>query len=322
MDGIIEERRRGGAFESIYDFVERVPMSGLNRRVFESLALAGAFDCFEGIKREDYLEKNNRDETFAENLLRYGNAFQQASQRAEASLFGMTDPGLNTSGRPAVKPGLEWIPAVRLEKEKELVGMYLSANPLDPFYVELTHALTPLSELENHISDGAELCIGGMVVDFEKKLTKKGSFFGIMKVEDFMGTYELRLFGEDFKLYSSFGTAGSAIYAKLAWHKGYNGDLRMKIVDMQWLGDMQGRLLHQLTIDVVPTMLNADFMGTIKECVKNDTADGEIGKVNWAFRVFDAESNRVIRLDAGRKMPLTRKLLETLDEMELDYRVS
>ena len=66
---------------------------------------------------------------------------------------GETDPGLNTSGRPAVKPGIEWIPAVRLEKEKELVGMYLSANPLDPFYVELTQALTPLSELENHIAE-------------------------------------------------------------------------------------------------------------------------------------------------------------------------
>ena len=163
-------------------------MGGLNRRVFEALALAGAFDCFEGIKREDYLEKNSKDETFAENLLRYGYAFQQASQRAEASLFGETDPSLNTSGRPAVKPGIEWIPAVRLEKEKELVGMYLSANPLDPFYVELTQALTPLSELENHIAEGAEICIGGMVVDFEKRLTKKGSFFGIMKIEDFMGT--------------------------------------------------------------------------------------------------------------------------------------
>ena len=320
--GIIDERRRGGVFESIYDFVERVPMGGLNRRVFEALALAGAFDCFEGIKREDYLEKNSKDETFAENLLRYGYAFQQASQRAEASLFGETDPGLNTSGRPAVKPGIEWIPAVRLEKEKELVGMYLSANPLDPFYVELTQALTPLSELENHIAEGAEICIGGMVVDFEKRLTKKGSFFGIMKIEDFMGTYDLRLFGDDFKLYSSFGTPGSAIYAKLAWHKGYNGDLRMKIVDMQWLGDMQGRLLHQLTIDVVPAMLNNDFLGTLKECMHTGASDSEIGRINWAFRVFDAESNRVIRLDAGRKMPLTRKVLETLDEMELDYRVS
>ena len=96
----------------------------------------------------------------------------------------------------------------------------------------------------------------------------------------------------------------------------------MKIVDIQWLSEMQGKLVHQLTVDVVPGMLNADFMGTLKECVKKDNADSEVGKINWAFRVFDAESNRVIRLDAGKKMPLTRKLLETLDEMELDYRVS
>ena len=320
--GIIDERQRGGIFESIYDFVERVPLSGLNRRVFEALALAGAFDCFEGIKREDYLEKNHKDETFAENLLRYGNAFQQASQNSMASLFGMTDPNLNISGRPALKPGIEWIPAVRLEKEKELVGMYLSANPLDPFYVELTHAMTPLAELENRISDGAEMSIGGMVVDFEKKLTKKGAYFGRLKIEDFSGSYDLMLFGEDFKKYSSFGTTGAAIYARITWRKGYNEELRMNISDMQWLSDMQGRLLHQVTIDVVPKMLNGDFFGTLRECMKNYESDVDVNNVNWTFRVLDAESNRVISLNSGKRMPLTRKLLETLDEMEIDYKVS
>ena len=320
--GIIDERQRGGIFESIYDFVERVPLSGLNRRVFEALALAGAFDCFEGIKREDYLEKNHKDETFAENLLRYGNAFQQASQNSMASLFGMTDPNLNISGRPALKPGIEWIPAVRLEKEKELVGMYLSANPLDPFYVELTHAMTPLAELENRISDGAEMSIGGMVVDFEKKLTKKGAYFGRLKIEDFSGSYDLMLFGEDFKKYSSFGTTSAAIYARITWRKGYNEELRMNISDMQWLSDMQGRLLHQVTIDVVPKMLNGDFFGTLRECMKNYESDVDVNNVNWTFRVLDAESNRVISLNSGKRMPLTRKLLETLDEMEIDYKVS
>ena len=320
--GIIDERQRGGIFESIYDFVERVPLSGLNRRVFEALALAGAFDCFEGIKREDYLEKNHKDETFAENLLRYGNAFQQASQNSMASLFGMTDPNLNISGRPALKPGIEWIPAVRLEKEKELVGMYLSANPLDPFYVELTHAMTPLAELENRISDSAEMSIGGMVVDFEKKLTKKGAYFGRLKIEDFSGSYDLMLFGEDFKKYSSFGTTGAAIYARITWRKGYNEELRMNISDMQWLSDMQGRLLHQVTIDVVPKMLNGDFFGTLRECMKNYESDVDVNNVNWTFRVLDAESNRVISLNSGKRMPLTRKLLETLDEMEIDYKVS
>ncbi|MDE6321135.1 MAG: DNA polymerase III subunit alpha, partial [Muribaculaceae bacterium] len=134
VSGIIGERNKGGKFESIYDFVERVPQSVLNRRLLESLALAGAFDCFEGVKREDFFEKNHRDETFADELIRYGQLFQQAAQRQEASLFGDDDVSMNKAGRPQVRPALEWVNAVKLEKERELVGMYLSAHPLDPYY--------------------------------------------------------------------------------------------------------------------------------------------------------------------------------------------
>ena len=99
---IIQAREEGGRFESPYDFVERVPASVINRRTLDSLILAGAFDCFPDIKREDYFEKNNRDETFSEQLLRYGQSFQNASKQQTASLFGDMDAELNTAGRPAV----------------------------------------------------------------------------------------------------------------------------------------------------------------------------------------------------------------------------
>lgn len=131
-DVIIETRAQGGPFTSIYDFVERVPLATLNRRTFESLALAGAFDCFEGLQREDLFEKNNKDESLSELLLRYGQLYQKASQDQTASLFGDEDISLNTAGRPPIRPAVPWFDVVRLEKERDLVGMYLSAHPLDP----------------------------------------------------------------------------------------------------------------------------------------------------------------------------------------------
>lgn len=94
-----------GVFESPYDFVERVPSSVINRRTFDNLVLAGAFDWYTEIKREDYFEKNNRDETFSEQLLRYGNSYQNASRDQSASLFGDMDAELNTAaGRRCAPP--------------------------------------------------------------------------------------------------------------------------------------------------------------------------------------------------------------------------
>ena len=105
--------------------MERVPSNVCNRKTFESLVLSGAFDCFEDIKREDYYVTNNKNETIIEQLLKYGYLYQEAAKNQEASLFGDDDLSLNTAGRPEIKPAVEWPTITKLEKEKDLVGMYL-----------------------------------------------------------------------------------------------------------------------------------------------------------------------------------------------------
>ena len=161
--------------------------------------LAGAFDWYTEIKREDYFEKNNRDETFSEQLLRYGNSYQNASRDQSASLFGDMDAELNTAGRPQVRSAVPWVDAVKLEKERELVGMYLSAHPLDPYYMELNYGMTSIKQFnETAPEDGRELSFGGMVTKFESRPSRRGGNFGIMAMEDYTGTCELRLFGQKY----------------------------------------------------------------------------------------------------------------------------
>lgn len=316
---IIATRAQGGPFTSIYDFVERVPLATLNRRTFESLALAGAFDCFEGLQREDFFEKNNKDESLSEQLLRYGQLYQKASQEQTASLFGDEDISLNTAGRPAIHPAIPWFDIVRLEKERDLVGMYLSAHPLDPYYMELTHGCSTtvkdFSE-KNNIVEDRDMTFGGMVIAYEERPSKKGGMYGRIKFEDYTGSAELMLFGKDYINYANFGKIGTPIYVTGRYTKGYNNELRFKISDIKLLSDIKGRLVNSVTITLDKSDVNDGLINALMEHVNESTTDR--GTLN--FRLYDGEANRTILMTSDIRIPLNRKLASMLDEMEIEYK--
>lgn len=320
-EDILKARNSGGPFESIYDFVERVPLSSLNRRTFEALALAGAFDCFPEIQREDFFEKNNRDESLSEQLMRYGQLYQNASKSHEASLFGDEDISINTAGRPPIKRAMPWVDIVRLEKERDLVGMYLSAHPLDPYYMTLTHGCScTIKEFNEGVYavENQEISLGGMVVSFEQRLSRKGGTFGIMKIEDFTGTTELRLFGQDFINFSNFGKAGTPIYITGKYQMGYKDDLRFRITSIKLLEDVKDGLIHSITINVNKNTINDAFSQVLLEHISSETS----GRGNFYIRIHDSEANRSVKLESPLKIPINKKLLTILDEMELDYTIN
>ena len=161
--------------------MERVPAGVVNRRTFENLVLSGAFDWYTELKREDYFEKNNRDETFIEQLLRYGASYQSAEQSKEMSLFGEMDNEMRIQARPIPKSAVPVSEAEKLEKEKELVGMYLSSHPLKPYDMELNYGMLTIKQVhELTPEENMEVCFGGMITKYESKLTQRGKPFGIL----------------------------------------------------------------------------------------------------------------------------------------------
>ncbi len=313
---IIQAREEGGRFESPYDFVERVPASVINRRTLDSLILAGAFDCFPDIKREDYFEKNNRDETFSEQLLRYGQSFQNASKQQTASLFGDMDAELNTAGRPAVKSAVPWVDAVKLEKERELVGMYLSAHPLDPYYMELNYGLTSIKEFNETIpEDGKEISFGGMVTKFESRPSRKGGNFGIMAMEDYSGTCELRLFGQKYIDFSNYGKPGTPILVSGRFERRYNGEISFEVLRIRLLNDVKGNLIKGVTLELDLDALAPNFGDLLKEHI---TSSGE-RKGHLNVRLFDKASNRWVKMTSGYQVPLNRELAKMLESLEIKF---
>ena len=314
VNDIINARNAGGPFESIYDFVERVPLSALNRRTFESMALAGAFDCFKELKREDFFEKNNKDESFSEQVIRYGQLFQNASQQQGASLFGDEDLSFNTAGRPAIKPAVAWVDAVKLEKERELVGMYLSAHPLDPYYMELTYGCnssTKAKDEETPVED-KELVFGGMVVDFQSRPARSGGNFGIMKMEDYTGSTEFMLFGQQYIDFGKYGQPGTPILVTGKFQRRYNSsDLKFNITNIRLLQDVKGQMLRGITINMSKENINPNFHSLLKDHINSTTEN--TGTLN--FNIYDPEINRSVKLTSSSRIPLNRELIEMLDSM-------
>ncbi len=317
---IIEERDKNGPFESVYDAVERIPSGALNRRTFENLVLAGAFDSFGDLKREDYMGQSPKGDPYSEILVRYGQSFQADRMSSAMSLFG-DDASMATAGRPQVIPSPEWPMATKLEKERELVGMYLSAHPLDPYYMELTYgtSCTVKGFTEFNPVEGVQLTFGGMVVDFQQRQGKSG-MFGILKVEDFTGSAEFMLFGQTFIDFHNYGVPGTPVIISGQYQRRFaNSELRFNITNIRLLADVRGSLVRGITIDlptdrITPHLrsLLADRMAEVNEPDKG----GEL-----AFRIFDPTINRSLNLSSSRRIPVDRKLVEALSEEDITFSI-
>lgn len=320
VNDIIAARENEGPFSSIFDFVERVNLSSLNRRTIESLALAGAFDCFEEINREDFFEKNNKDESFTEQLIRYGQMFQNDKNQSSFSLFGEEDPSMKTAARPQIKHGVPWFDTERLNKEKELVGMYLSGHPLDQYYMELNYGCSNIKELEEGTpSEGKELTFGGMVMNFESRPTKRGGQFGIMKIEDYTGSTELKFFGQDYINFHNFGVVGTPLLITGKYQKRFKSDeLQFNITNIKLLQDVKGQLVHNITFYLNKDNITEHFNKLLNEQVKSSTEN----RCDLFFRIYDNDIQRSIKMSSSTKIPLDKKFINILDDMNIEYHIN
>ncbi len=316
---ILAARNKGGIFSSIFDFIERVNPSVLNRRILDTLAMAGAFDCFSNeIQREDFFVETPKGTTFSDELVRYGQLFHQDKQTKGMSLFGDDDPEMTISGRPAIVHAVRWVDAVRLEKEREIVGTYHSANPLDPYFMELHFCTTSMREFaEQDPVEGKEIALGGMVVSFTERPAKNGGKYGILKVQDYTGASEFMLFGRDFTDFHNFGVATTPIYIKGVYARRFqNNDLRFNIKSIHLLEEMKGKLIHGIRITVPLNSLNETLTGVLLEHINTST---DVHKDSLTIRVIDPVTNRLISLDSQIKLPVNKELIEKLEDLEVEF---
>ena len=316
VDSIVEEREKNGTFKDIFDFVQRIDQRACNRKALESMALAGAFDDFKEIKREDFFEVNPRGESFSETLMRFGARYQTSQQEMQNSLFGAF--GAIEVATPAIPKGEQWSQLERLNRERELVGMYLSAHPLDPYYIEVTYGCdTPLAEVNSHSGElDRELTMGGLVVDFQTRTGKKGGQFGILKFEDYSGSFEFMLFGNRYVDLKKYGELGLAIVVKGAFERGYGDNVRFNVHTIDLLDNLKGKMVHNLVITLKDSDLSSvDFL---KQYLG---ADGD-NCCDLYFRMKDQISGNYVMLRSKKRIAVDKSLMEALRETDIKFKVN
>ena len=270
---IIGEREKNGLYKDIFDFVQRISFGTVNRKTLESLALSGGFDSF-GIPREDYFAKNHKNEVFLDTLVRYGQMYQAEQQEARNSLFG----GENAVeiATPPVPKGEQWSNIMRLNKERELVGIYLSAHPLDEYKVVIDALCnTRCSELAdvNALADRETVVLGGIVTNVEQKFTKRGDPCGFVTIEDFEGSGRLALFGESWGQQRGMFEPGVTVYVtgkvvpryQQYGNRNDSGPKDLRVSSVEYMQSVKDKAIERITVSVDVAQLDAQVATELGE---------------------------------------------------------
>ena len=318
---IIDEREKNGPYKSIFDFAQRVNFSCVNRKAFESLALSGGFDSF-GIPREKFFGLNSKGEVFLDTLVRYGQMYQMGMQEMRNSLFG----GENEVdiATPPIPEAARWSDIERLNKERDYVGIYLSAHPLDEYRVVLEKLCnTHCSELADvqKLSDREDIIFGGIVTDVRQKFTKRGEPCGFITIEDFQGGGELALFGKDWGDRKGMFEIGSAVYvtAKLQPRFLYSDQMELKVQDVQYLQTVKENALDRLTITMTTDLLDEQIVEDLGELITSNP-----GKTKLFIQLVDSTGNSHVLMRSNSKYVDVKNALVNFIEKSpgLDYKIN
>lgn len=319
---IIDEREANGPYKDIFDFVQRINFSAVNRKAFESLALSGGFDSF-GIRREDFFAQNAKGETFIDTIMRYGQNYQNEKQQAQTSLFGgFGDVEIQTP--PLPNSDVRWSDIERLNKERELVGIYLSAHPLDEYKIVLDNLCnTRCDELAdvNSLKDREDVIIGGIVTSVRTRFDKRGNPCGFVLLEDFKGSGELALFGEDWGRWSGMFTEGASVYvtAKVQPRFQFSDIMSLKVQNIEYLQTVKEKSIDHITISLTTDLLDDQIVTELGELISDNP-----GTTKLFVQLHDTTGkNHVLLYSTSKTVDVKSSLIRFIEQTEaLDYKIN
>lgn len=319
---IVEEREKNGDYKDIYDFVQRVNLSSVNKKCLELLALSGALDCFTNIKREQYLTKNAKGEVFIDNLIRYGQRYQAEQNEAQNSLFGGEDAANIAVPTP---PELDkWSQIELLNRERECVGIYLSAHPLDEFNIVLKGLCnTKCTELDDlsTLSTKENIVLGGIITSVESRLTKTGKPCGFVVIEDFNGSGRIALFGEEWAKWQGMLREGYTVFIRAKCSQRFKDSkfFDFRIADIKLLQTVKEESIDKITLHVNVNDLNEELVDDLMSIVSTNK-----GSTQLFLQVNDHINNTNFLMRAReREIELTHDFLSYIEQHEnISYTVN
>ena len=314
---IVDERTKEGPFKDIFDFVERVNVQACNKKNIEALAQAGAFDNFPNMKREQFFAENTVGETFTEVLLRFGNKMQSDKQMNQFSLFGGNNAIAIT--RPEIPFVDDWSIFEKLNREKELIGIYLSAHPLDPFRLEIKYLTnTQISDFQSAMSENKEFTIAGLVTATRNAIDKNGKPWGSLILEDFSGSHEFRFFTKDYETFQSYLKNGAPLFIKGTIQRNFRNELEPKIRTIAYLTNVREEMLKSVSVMLPIERITDEWINEL-----NIRTEANKGNILLRFKIIDPETNQTVEMFSRRqRISLSKEFVDYLESMDVEFRLN
>ncbi len=316
VDAIIQERLANGVFENVFDMARRLDLRTVNKRCFESLVLGGGLDSFDEIDRAQYFVPSDKYDTFLEHILKYGNAHQNTEAEMSTSLFGATEEVMIPE--PKIPQGSSWPLVVKLEKEKEVAGIYISGHPLDEYKLEIDNFTTcGIGDMENHM--GQKISIAGLVTSAKHGISSKGTGWGRFAIMDYNDTIEIMLFNEDYLKFNNFLAQGEVVLIKGQYKQKWGRDeYGFFVDDVRQMASVGQELTQSITIKIPIDTLTEEMMNQIDDLFKEHK-----GKHQVKFLLIDRENKQKLSLKVPKKSVLVdNDLADKLERIGLDFKLN
>ncbi|MFR9504139.1 MAG: DNA polymerase III subunit alpha [Rikenellaceae bacterium] len=322
---IIDERQKNGRFTDIYDLFKRLNYSTVNRKSIENIALAGGLDEISQFHRCRFFEISTNNLTFIELLIRYGQRCQQEQQNAQQSLFG-GEGGVVDIEKPTAPISEEWSQVETLKREREIIGLFLSAHPLDEYSIIIDNfcnaQVSELSMLESFRDK--DVTVAGMVIDEQHMMSKGGKPFGKFTLEDYEGSHEFMLFGKDYENFRKYLYKDYFLFVKgRVEPRRYNENmLNFNIKSIMQLSEYRDKMIKSITFEVDINHINDQFIKYMEELTlhKRGTPKGSIAV---KFRIYDSKSGVAIDMVSRDKtITLNKELIDKLNTDNIEYKIS
>lgn len=321
-EAIVDEREKNGPYKDIYDFAERIDYSRVNRKAFESLAYSGGFDSL-GLQREQYFGDNGKGVNFLDTLVHYGQEFQHEKQEQMNSLFGGEDVEIK---HPVPPKAEKWPVIEKLNKERNLVGIYLSAHPLDEYRIILENMCnTHCKEIgrdadKEELAKREELTFGGIVTNVTERFSQKtGKPFGFVTIEDFDSSGEIGIFGNDWARWNGMLKKDYSVFitAKCVPRFRDSNIYNINIQNVEQLYDVKSKRLEKLTITIDTKKLESTMVNDLTEVVNESP-----GSTQLYFRLR-SEDGDVLLHSAKKSVNVDKKLINYLKANDaMEYKIN
>lgn len=318
---LIQEREQNGNYKSIHDLVERVNLNSLNKKNLEAMAVAGALDCFPEFTRAQYFSTDQKGISFIENLIRYGNNVKVMKNSSQQTLFGGS--GGFEIIRPEVAPCPDWPKLEKLNREKEVIGIYLSSHPLDDFRLEInTFTTATLADLQN-LSEWADrdVVVAGMVTDTKNGIGKNGKPYGSFTLQDYTDSFRFMMFDKEYVEFSKFFITGYylLVRGRVQKRKFREDELEFHIRTINLLSSVKDELIKSVTLKIKPEDITSEMINELLEIIKENKGDTEL-----KFLFYDPDDKISLPMFSRTlRVRLNNELIDFLDDFPgIEYKVN